>query len=295
MLGDLTSIVFEGLTWGMATFLVAAGLTLVFGILHILNFSHGAFFMVGAYVAFTLISRLAGDVPVSEYIAIALAAAVAVAVLGLAAEYTVFRRLREVPPSYVLIATYALLLAVDGAAKLVWGLSPQSVSPPDALGGAVMLGDAVIPSYDLFVILCGVAVFAGLDLLIHRTGFGQLVQAVGMDPWTARLLGVNVGAIYTITLMIGFGLAGLAGGLLVANQSVETGMGDIVIIQAFGVIIVGGTGSVRGAFFAAILLGVVQAFGNAYVPSYPGIFFFIGLGAMLLIRPGGLAGREAVA
>jgi len=261
MLGDLTSIVFEGLTWGMATFLVAAGLTLVFGILHILNFSHGAFFMVGAYVAFTLISRLAGDVSVWEYVAIALAAA----------------------------------LAVDGAAKLVWGLSPQSVSPPDALGGAVMLGDAVIPSYDLFVILCGVAVFAGLDLLIHRTGFGQLVQAVGMDPWTARLLGVNVGAIYTITLMIGFGLAGLAGGLLVANQSVETGMGDIVIIQAFGVIIVGGTGSVRGAFFAAILLGVVQAFGNAYVPSYPGIFFFIGLGAMLLIRPGGLAGREAVA
>lgn len=294
-MSDLASIVAEGLTWGMATFLVASGLTLVFGILHILNFAHGGFFAVGAYLAFTAVGALGGDLSLWAYGGVSLMAAIGVALLGLLTDATVFRRLRGVPDAYVLIATYALLLLVNGGVKLVWGLDPAAVPPPQALAGAVVLGDTILPTYDLFIIGCGVVVFAGLDVLLRRTRFGQLMAAVGMDPWAARLLGVDVGRVYTITLMIGFGLAGLAGGLLAANQSLQPGMGDAVIIQAFGVIIVGGTGSVRGAFAAAVLLGLVQAAGNAFVPQYPGVFFFVGLGAMLLLLPDGMAGRERVA
>lgn len=295
MLSDLATTVFSGLVWAMATFLVASGLTLIFGILHILNFAQGGFFMIGAFAASTMVARLGGDVSLTTYVAVSFAAAALVAVLGLAMNFAVFRRLRQTPDAYVLIATYALLLVTIGVAKLIWGLDPLSVAPPRELGGALFFGDVVTPTYSLFIIACGLVVYLALEILIRFTHFGQLVQSVGLDPWTARLLGIDVDLVHTTTLVIGFGLAGLAGGLLAANQSLTTSMGDAYIIQAFGAIIVGGIGSISGAFAASLLLGMVEAFGDAYAPNYPGVAFFIGLGAVLLLRPTGLAGRETLA
>ena len=135
MLADLVSIVFGGLIWGMATFLVASGLTLIFGILHILNFAQGGFFMLGAFMASTLVTRLGDDVSIWSYLGVSVVAAAGVAVLGLITDALVFRRLRGVPDIYVLIATYALLLLTIGAAKLIWGADPLSVAPPRELGG----------------------------------------------------------------------------------------------------------------------------------------------------------------
>jgi branched-chain amino acid transport system permease protein len=295
MVADLVSTVFGGLSWGMATFLVASGLTLIFGILHILNFAQGGFFMLGAFIASTLVARLGGDVSIWSYLGVSVVAAAGVAVLGLISDALVFRRLRGVPDIYVLIATYALLLLTIGAAKLIWGADPLAVAPPRELGGALFIGGAVLPTYSIFIVACGIAVYVGLELLIRCTRYGQVVQAVGLDPWTARLLGVNVGVVYSVSLVIGFGLAGLAGGLLAANQSLTTSMGDTFVIQAFGAMVVGGIGSISGAFAASLLLGLVEAFGDTYVPQYPGIFFFIGLGLMLLVRPRGFAGREKLA
>ena len=295
MLADLVSTVFGGLSWGMATFLVASGLTLIFGILHILNFAQGGFFMLGAFMASTLVARLGDDVSIWSYLGVSVVAAAGVAVLGLITDALVFRRLRGVPDIYVLIATYALLLLTIGAAKLIWGADPLSVAPPRELGGALFIGGAVLPTYSIFIVACGIVVYGGLELLIRCTRYGQVVQAVGLDPWTARLLGVNVGVVYSVSLVIGFGLAGLAGGLLAANQSLTTSMGDTFVIQAFGAMVVGGIGSISGAFTASLLLGLVEAFGDTYVPQYPGIFFFIGLGVMLLARPRGFAGREKLA
>jgi branched-chain amino acid transport system permease protein len=277
MVADLVSTVFGGLSWGMATFLVASGLTLIFGILHILNFAQGGFFMLGAFIASTLVARLGGDVSIWSYLGVSVVAAAGVADI------------------YVLIATYALLLLTIGAAKLIWGADPLAVAPPRELGGALFIGGAVLPTYSIFIVACGIAVYVGLELLIRCTRYGQVVQAVGLDPWTARLLGVNVGVVYSVSLVIGFGLAGLAGGLLAANQSLTTSMGDTFVIQAFGAMVVGGIGSISGAFAASLLLGLVEAFGDTYVPQYPGIFFFIGLGLMLLVRPRGFAGREKLA
>jgi len=291
-LAEWATTLVNAMTWAMATFLVAAGLTLIFGILHILNFSHGGFFMIGAYVAFTLLTRLGGANSFSAYLLAACAAAVVVALLGALVDRVILQRLRRVEDAYVLIATYALLLVCEGGTKLIWGLGYQSLQPPSPFEGAVVVGNFAVPAFSLFVIGAGLAVFAGLEWLLGRTAAGRLIRAVAMDPWTARLLGVNVTRVFAMTVVAGFALAGLAGGLLLANQSLSPELASVFIIQAFGVIIVGGMGSVRGAFLGAMLLGLIESVGSYILPDLPGLLFFAALAVILLWRPQGLLGRE---
>lgn len=288
MLADFLLIAINGLVWAMAVFLVASGLTLIFGILHILNFSHGGFVMIGAYLAFTAMQLLTGSVGIAAFLGIAVLCAVAVAGMGFVIDRVVFKRLKGVDDSYSLIATYAVLLLSEGAVKSVWGPNFESVYPPEGLGGALFLGDLFLPSYALFVIGAGLAVFLVLDWWLHRTASGKIMKSVALDPWMASILGINVNAIFTTAVVAGFALAGLAGGLLAPNQSLSPMMGGSYIIQAFGVIIVGGIGNVRGAFLAAILLGLIDAFGTVFVPQFPGIFFFIAVAVIILFRPQGL-------
>jgi branched-subunit amino acid ABC-type transport system permease component len=288
MVADLPTLLFNALVWGMATFLVAAGLTMIFGILHVLNFSHGGFFMIGAYLAWTMTnwSFLSGNL--AGFLLASVLAAVVIGAVGLVIDRAIFRRLAHVDGAYVLVATYALLLVCNGFVKLVWGLNVVSASPPPELFEVSFIGNLVLPHYSLFVIVAGVVVFLALEWLINMTSVGRLIQAIAIDPWMARLLGVNVGLIYSATVVIGFALAGLAGGLLVANQSLSPDLAGIFIIQAFGVVIVGGMGSIRGAFLAAILLGLVDSFGTALLPQMPGVLFFVALAVILLVRPRGL-------
>ncbi|MDX5358137.1 MAG: branched-chain amino acid ABC transporter permease [Rhodobacterales bacterium] len=286
---ELGFIISGGLSWAMATFLVAAGLTLIFGILHILNFAHGGFFMIGAYLAWSLLTWLGGDVAIWLYVLVSMAAGVAVAAMGVAVDQTIFRRLRGVEDAYVLIATYALLLVCIGLVEILWGLDFRALMPPPALNSALFMGDLIVPWYAIFVVLCGVVVYLALVWFISATRTGQLIRVVAKDPWMARLLGIDVARIYMITVVISFGLAGLAGGLLVANQGLSPELGGIFLLQAFGVVIVGGMGSIHGAFIAALLLGQIEAFGSYFFPNYPGIFYLIALAAILLLRPQGLA------
>lgn len=288
MVGDFLLVGLNGLTWAMAVFLVAAGLTLIFGILHILNFSHGGFVMIGAYLAYTLINQASGPAGIFVFLAVAVLCAAVVGVLGYVVDRTVFERLKKVDDSYSLIATYAVLILCEGGVKLIWGPDFIALPPPAGLDGALFLGDLFIPSYSLFVILAGIVVFLILDFWIHRTRSGKVMQSVALDPWMANVLGINVNAMFTTAVVAGFALAGLAGGLLAPNQSLSPGLGGTYIIQAFGVIIVGGIGNVRGAFLAALLLGMIDAFGTVYVPEYPGIFFYIAVAGILMYRPQGL-------
>lgn len=288
MLSDLLLVAVNGLVWGMAVFLVASGLTLIFGILHILNFSHGGFVMIGAYLGYSLLARMAPGAGIVAFIGVALVCGVLAGVLGLVVDAVVFRRLRGVDDSYSLIATYAVLLLCEGGVKRVWGANFLSVPPPRGLDGALELGDLFLPSYALFVIAAGCVVFLALEVWLHRTASGKIMQSVAIDPWMAGLLGINVRAVFTVAVVAGFVLAGLAGGLLVANQSLSPMLGGTYIIQAFGVIIVGGIGNVRGAFLAAILLGLIDSFGTVYVPEFPGIFFFVAVALFILFRPQGL-------
>jgi branched-chain amino acid transport system permease protein len=291
--GDLITILFNAMIWAMATFLVASGLTLVFGILHVLNFSHGGFFMIGGYVAYTVLSMFGADIPLWAYLVAAIVASVAMGGTGVAVDTLVFRRLKSVDGVYVLIATYALLLVCDGAVKLIWGLNYLSVSPPKELLDVIFLGGAILPTFSIFVILSGVVVFLVLDFVLNRTSAGRILQVIAIDPWMAGVVGINVSSVYRWTVITGFALAGLAGGLLVANQSLSPDLAGIFILQAFGVVIVGGMGSVRGAFVASIFLGLVEALSATYLPNYPGVLFFATIALVLIVRPEGLLSRQA--
>lgn len=288
MMTQIALLTFNGLASGMAVFLVAAGLTLVFGILHILNFSHGGVFMIAAYVALTVQALFAAPISGAAFAISVVAAGFAAAILGLAIDRLVFRRLSGVPEAYTLIATYALLLICQGVVKLIWGLDFKGAPPPEALLGALVVSGVFLPSYSIFLIAAGIVVFIALDVVIYRTSLGKRIRAVAIDPWMSSLVGLNVQAVFTVTVVAGFALAGLAGGLLLANQSLSPELGSAFIIQAFGAIIVGGMGSIRGTFVACLLLGLINAFGIVLIPDIPGVLFYVALAAMILVRPQGL-------
>jgi branched-chain amino acid transport system permease protein len=282
--------VVDGLTTGMAVFLVAAGITLIFGVLKVLNFAHGSFFMIGAYITYTLI----GDDPSSLglYLVVSVAAGLAVGVLGYVVDLLVLRRLRQVEEAYSLIATFALLMACDGMVRLIWGASYHSVSAPDMIGGTVQLGPMQIPTYSLLVVLASVLVFLALDFATRRSWIGKIVQALVNDPWMSSLIGVNVELLFTGTVIVAFFLAGLAGGLLLPNQSLSPELSSSYLMQAFIVVIIGGLGNIRGAFLASILLGLIDSLNTIFLPVMPGVAIYVAMAGFLLWRPQGLLARE---
>jgi branched-chain amino acid transport system permease protein len=289
---DLLFTLTNGVATGMAVFLVAAGLTLIFGILKILNFAHGAFFMIGAYVTYSIV----GSNPSSfgRFILASLAGGVVVAALGLVADRIVLRRLRGVDEAYMLIATFAVLLICTGFVKLVWGVNYASINPPPLLDGAVDVGGLVIPSYSIFVICAGVVVFLLLEFAIHKTWLGKLLQSVANDSWMSSLLGINVPVALTSTVIVSFFLAGLAGGLLLANQTLSLILGESYLLLAFTAVVIGGLGNVRGAFLAAIFLGIVESASSIIIPNMPGMATYVFVILFLLAKPQGLfAGQQA--
>lgn len=286
MSGQIVSALVNGLSEGMAIFLVAAGLTLIFGIMRILNFAHGGFFMIGAYVAATLAGS--ATLSIAGWLGTAIAAGLVVAVLGLVVDRLVLQRLRQVHEAYMLIATFAVLLLCQGATKLIWGVQIRSIDPPAGLDGAVFLGNVVVPSLSLGIIVAGVLVYAVLDLAIRHTSTGRLLLAIAHDPWMAQNLGLNVPRIFTLVVAGAFFLAGFAGGILLPNQSLSPGLAGSVILQAFICIIIGGVGNIRGAFIGAALVGVVDAGGNTLMPNYPGLLIYFAMIVFLLFRPQGL-------
>ncbi|CAN7707081.1 branched-chain amino acid ABC transporter permease [Aminobacter sp. LjRoot7] len=286
MFAEWSFAIFSGLTLGMAGFLVAAGLTLVFGILKILNFAHGTFFMLGAYVTYTLVGAQPSSM--AWFLVASLIAGLAVGIVGLATDLVVFRRLRNADYHYTLIATFALLLVMTGCIKVIWGLDFQLVRPPEMLDQTWFVGGVFIPVYSLFVIAAGIAVFLLLEFLLQRSWIGKTVQAVARDPWMAEALGINTPVIMTAAVVVSFMLAGVAGGLLVPNQSLSPSLGDVFLLLAFTAVIIGGLGNVRGAFLASIMLGLVESVSTVLLPDLPGISLFVVLILFILIRPQGI-------
>lgn len=286
MLSEWLFAIYTGVATGMAVFLVAAGLSWVFGILKILNMAHGNFFMVGTYVAFSV----AGQRPESfgHYIGAALVSAAVVAVLGYVTDKVMLRRLRGVDYHYVLIGTFALAMFVEGVVKLVWGLNVHSVNPPPLLDEPVEIGGVMVPRFTLFVIGAGLVVFLILDYILQRTWAGKLMQALASDPWMAGMLGINVPVLLTVSVVASFALAGFAGGLLVPFQSLAIEVGGSYLLLAFFAVIIGGLGNIRGAFLASLLLGVVQQISTLAVPNFPGLTIYVALAAFLIWWPNGI-------
>lgn len=276
----------NGIATGMAVFLVAAGLTLIFGILKILNFAHGAFFMIGAYIAYTILGSNPSSL--AMFLVASLVAGIVVAALGFATDRLVLKRLRNVDEAYMLIATFAVLLVCEGAVKLIWGVNYASVNPPPLLDDAVMLGPLFVPTYSLFLITGGIVVFLLLEIAVHRTWLGKLLQAVSNDSWMSGLLGINVPAALTLSVVASFFLAGIAGGLLLPNQTLSPVLGSTYLLLAFISVIIGGLGNIRGAFIASALLGVIESTSSVLLPNMPGLVTYVFVVLFLLVRPQGL-------
>ncbi|HWK64558.1 MAG TPA: branched-chain amino acid ABC transporter permease [Rhizobiaceae bacterium] len=289
---DVSFALINGMATGMAIFLVAAGLTLIFGILKILNFAHGAFFMVGAYLSYTIVGSNPSSVWV--FVLAALAGGVVVAGLGYVTDLVVLRRLRNVDEAFMLIATFAVLLVCSGIVKLIWGVNYASINPPPGIDGALIVGDLFVPSYSIFVIVCGIVIFLVLDFAIRRTWIGKMLQSIAVDSWMAGLLGINVPVALSATVIISFLLAGLAGGLLLANQTLSPILGDSYLLLAFMAVVIGGLGDVRGAFIAAILLGLIESASSLIMPDMPGMATYLFVILFLLAKPQGLFGGQGI-
>ena len=290
----------NGLQLGVLLFLIAAGLTLVFGVMNFINLAHGVQYMVGAYLA-VMFYGVVGNFLLA--LVLALAAALAI---GLIVEVTVVRHLYRRDHLAQVIATFGLIMFFNQGVRMIWGTAPLSLPMPDALSGSVELMDGVLyPVWRLVVIASGLAVAALLYVLVARTRLGMLVRAGASDPTMVTALGVNIDRLFMIIFGFGTMLAGFAGIMIAPILSVEPGMGDTVLILAFVVIVIGGIGSIRGAFIAALLIGLIDTLGRSFSvdllrlvmgpspartvgPALASMLIYCLMAAILYVRPAGL-------
>jgi branched-chain amino acid transport system permease protein len=281
-------------------FMVAAGLSLIFGVTHIVNFAHGSFFMIGAYLAYTIIERMGN--PMWFWPAL-LITSIAVGLIGALIETTLLRRIYRAPDLLQLLATFAVMMVVRDGVLWVWGSNELLAPRAPGLTGSVDILGRKFPTYDLFLIVVGPAVLCGLWLLISRTRWGRLVRAATQDRDMVSALGINQTWLFTAVFTLGAMLAGLAGALQVPKESANLEMDIHTIGSAFVVVVVGGMGSIPGAYVAALIiaqikavcvwLGVVQLFGfEVSFSKLTLVVEFVVMAAVLVVRPWGLFGRE---
>lgn len=250
----------NGLQLGVLLFLLSSGLTLIFGIMNFINLAHGSLYMIGAFVG-------AATYNISGSFFFSLAAGMAsAAVVGLLIEHVVARQLYRYDHLYQVLATFGLMMFFNELAIVIWGNQPYFVEIPEVIRGSVALFGADYPVYRLLIIAVGVAVALGAWFLVQRTRFGMLIRAGSTSSSMVGILGVNIDLLKKALFMLGAALSGLAGTLAGPILSVQSGMGDPVLILALVVIVVGGIGSIRGALLAAVIIATIDTLGRAYLP-----------------------------
>lgn len=290
----------NGLQFGVLLFLVAAGLTLVFGVMDFINLAHGVQYMLGAYLA-VMFFALTG----SFVLALCLALASSLA-FGLFLEFAVFRHLYGRPHLDQVIATFGIILFLNQAVKILWGAAPLSLPMPEAFARSVVLAPGIIyPAWRLVIIASGLGTALVLYLLVAKTRIGMLVRAGASDAPMVSALGVDIRRLFMFVFGFGAMLAGFAGVMMAPLLSVEPGMGDTILILAFVVIVIGGIGSIRGAFLAAILIGLVDTLGRSFSvdvlrlamnpsaartvgPAIASMLIYLLMALVLYFRPAGL-------
>ena len=278
--------VLNSISLGMNLFIIAAGLSLIFGVLRVINFAHGAFYMFGAYIMFTVAQEAE-----LGFLTGVVAAAAGLAVIAVVVERGLFRWLYDKEHLMQLLLTFAIVLLMGDLAKIIWGTDQLSVSYPDALRGATDLGVTFYPTYRLMLAMIGPLIFLGLWLLIERTRWGRLTRAATQDMEMLSALGINVPMIYIVIFVIGSALAGVGGALAAPINSPTPGMDATIIVECFVIVIIGGLGSLWGSFVGALIYGFVFNFGSVIVPNWQDVFAFLLLMAVLLVRPWGLYGK----
>lgn len=274
----------NGIQFGMMLFLMSAGLTLIFGIMNLINLAHGSLYMTGAYLAATF-QRLTGSFWLGAAIALPLTVLV-----GMVVEVAVLRRLYRRDHLDQVLATFALILFFNELTRIVWGPAALFMDVPKALQGTVTLLPGVrYPAYRLVIIVAGACMALGLYAFIMKTRAGTLIRAGATDREMVGALGVNIRLLFTLVFGLGAGLAGFAGLMAGPILSVETGMGESILILCFVVVVIGGIGSVRGAFVAALLIGVADTVGRVLLPpALASMLIYLLMAAVLFWRPRGL-------
>jgi len=292
--------ILNGLQFGVMLFLMAAGLTLVFGIMNLVNLAHGSLYMVGAYLA-TAAYQWTGSYPLAVVLALA-----GTLIVGMLVELVALRTLYERDHLDQVLATFGLILFFNELIAIVWGRSALYTSLPEYLQGRVeLVAGMVYPVYRLLIILVGFAVAGLLWYVVTRTRLGMLIRAGASNRTMVAALGINIRLLYTIVFGFGAALAGLAGLLAGPIYTAQPGMGELILIQVFVVIVIGGIGSIRGAFFGAVLVGMVDTLGRAFLkpmlatmipleaaqtagPALASMLIYVLMAVILAIRPEGL-------
>jgi len=282
----------SGLASAAALFLVASGLSIIFGVTRIVNFAHGAFYMLGAYVAFSLTERLSGTLGFWGGI---ISAAVIVALIGVLVEMLLLRRIYRSPELFQLLATFGLTLMVEDLAVLIWGPDDLLGRRAPGLRGAFDFFGQAIPTYDVLLMVLGPVVLGALWLLFHRTRWGVLVRAATQDRDMVAALGVNQKWLFTSVFALGVFLAALGGALQIPRDAVNHTMDLRIIVDVFVVVVIGGLGSITGAFVAAVLVSELNAFGILIFPKISIILVFLVMAVVLIVRPWGLFGKPEAA
>ncbi|MEJ5376155.1 MAG: branched-chain amino acid ABC transporter permease [bacterium] len=285
----LEKLVFQGLiglSLAMYLWLLSAGLTLVFGVLGVLNFAHGSLFMLGAYLAFTFYGKMGWNFGLSVILSL-----VGVGLIGAILERFFFRRIYHLEVPYQLILTFGFILIFDDLVKMIWGGVAMIPPVPSFLDGNLLVMGRPFPLYNLFIILFGIGVAVFLWLALERTWWGRTVRASAFDREMASAIGVDIPKIFTLVFVLAAMLAALGGALGTPVRVVAPGIGTAMIIQAFVITVIGGLGNLKGAFVGALIVGVLTAYGILLFPVFELFIIFVVMGVVLMVKPEGLFAR----
>ena len=278
----LTINLFNGLVYGALLIVMCSGLALIYGLRRVVNFAHGSLYMLGAYLGYSIATQ-------SNFWVALVAAPAIMALFGVLLDRYGFRLLQDRDPLTVVLVTFGLLLVIEDFVQTVWGKSNLSVPTPELLNFTVDLFGTPVPAYRIAVIVVGAAVALGLSLWLRHSNYGLFVRAASTDPTTTAMQGVNTDALSAGVVGLGTALAGLVAAPFL---SLSPSMSSDVIIDSFVVVVVGGLGSLAGAFIAAMVLGMVQALGAVYLPDLAMLLPFVLMVAILIWKPAGFAGSR---
>jgi branched-chain amino acid transport system permease protein len=284
--------VLNSLFYASVLFLLAAGLSLIFGVMGIINLAHGMLYAVGAYVTAWAVTALAAQVHPAVLFLLLPLGAVVVAAVGMVIEPVLLRPMYKRPEEYQLLITFGMLLVLEDLIRLIWGGTPLSASPLIDTMGIIRTGSFVYPAYNLLVILIGIAAAIGLWAFVYKTRFGVLLRATSQNRRMASALGLNVGRTYIQAFGIGCFLAGLGGAIVVPSQAAVLGMGVEVLVIAFVVVVIGGLGSLEGALIGALIVSFLRTGVIQFYEEFELAALYLVAAVVLLVRPTGLFGKS---
>ena len=291
-MGTILIQCFSGLLEAMFLFLLASGLSLIFGVSRVINISHGAFYTLGAYAMYT--ATRGGALSVPLFFLAAVLSALLIGAIGALFEIVVLRRTYRGGMLIVALVTFGALAVIEETVKIVWGADLVATPFPRGLEGGVVIDGRSLPAYGLALLCAGAMIAIAIWLAVERTRLGLMIRAAAIDREMLSVLGGNVPAVFTLTFAGGTFLAGLAGALSSPMVSILPNMGSSIIIQAFAVVVIGGLGSLPGSLVGALIVGQAQAFGILIAPESTLVLLYLLMAIVLVVRPAGLMGRAAV-